>query len=171
MSAASPKALVTSIKEGQIVKFIPRDASTEARSVPYYDFYASLSGTVAKIYDDATAAVLVDRATLSEEALLRHQKSEQDMRDKWMRSLSEEDRGKLTDAQKRFSLRYTLLANVSDLIDIKATPPASVVKAKSESAPTGSSAPKETMPRLTEEDLAAKEAAHLEEINRRAKQD
>ena len=123
MSTASPKPVIASVKEGQTVKFIPRDASKEARPVPYYDFYTGLNGKVVKVYDDGTVALVVDRASLPVDALQRHEKSEQDMRDKWMRSLSEDDRSKLTEAQRAFSLRYTLLVSASDLIDIAATAP------------------------------------------------
>jgi len=171
MSSPSPKSPVTSVKEGQTIKFIPRDASSEARAVPYYDFYTNLQGTVSKIYDDGAAAVVVDRASLPDDARERHEKSERDMRDKWMRSLSEDDRGKLTEAQKRFSLRYTLLANVTDLIDISATPPPVIVKESSRKEPKSESLSEaQIVARPTEDAIAAAEAAHLEEINRRASQ-
>jgi hypothetical protein len=171
MSTAPSKSPTTALKEGQTIKFIPRDASTEARPVPYYDFYASLYGTVAKIYDDGTAAVIVDRTSLPDDARERHEKSERDMRDKWLRSLSEDDRSKLTEIQRQFSLRYTLLVSISDLIDFNVKSPAPLVKeSKKEVKPALQQSSVETSPRPTEDAIAAAEAAHLEEIARRAQQ-
>jgi hypothetical protein len=163
MSTSTPSVPSSPVKEGQTVKFIPRDANLEARAVPYYDFYTNLSGTVAKLYCDGTAAVIVDRGSLPDDAHERHVKSERDMRDKWMKSLSEEDRGKLTEVQKQFSLRYTLLVTATDLIDIDADMP--VVLEKNRSKKTLDKSP-DTEARPTEEALLAAEEAHLEELRR-----
>jgi hypothetical protein len=171
MSTSSTKSPAISVKEGQTVKFIPRDASAEARPVPYYDFYTSLYGKVAKIYDDGTAAVIIDQASMPDDARERHEKSERDMRDKWMRSLSEDDRSKLTDAQKRFALRYTLLVTATDLIDIDAVAPLPIVKESAARKEAKAAAPAtEASKAATPENSAAAETAQLAEINRRAKQ-
>jgi hypothetical protein len=151
----------STIKEGQSIKFIPREANSEARVVSYYDFYSNLQGTVTKLYDDGTAAVIIDRASLPDDARDRHEKSERDMRDKWMRSLSEEDRNKLSDIQKQFNLRYTLLVSTTDLIDIKATPPVIPEKTR-KSVEKPISEPR----RPTEDAISAAEEAHLEELKR-----
>jgi hypothetical protein len=165
MSATAPNSPQVSVKEGQTIQFIPRDRTSDTYPAPFYDFYVGLRATIAKIYDDGTAAVVVDRSTLSEEARERHEKSERDMRDKWMRSLSEDDRSKLTDLQKQFSLRYTLLVSTADLLDAGAAPPKreEVKKAEIDAAVS-------PVHRLTEDEINAAEAAHLEEIRRRSEQ-
>ena len=154
MSSAASQPVSASIVEGQTVKFIPREANSEARVVPYYDFYNNLTGTIAKVYPDGTAAVIIDRSSLPVEARERHEKSERDMRDKWMKSLSEDDRNKLTDIQKQFNLRYTLLISASDLIDIDAAQPAIPEKASKKLTDKEPARP-------TEDVLSAAEEAHL----------
>ncbi len=169
MSAGSSSVPTKSVKEGQTVKFIPRDAATEPRLIPYYDFYSNLSGTVAKLYDDGTVAVIIDRSTLPDDARDRHEKSERDMRDKWMRSLSEDDRGKLTDAQKQFALRYTLLTNATDLIDISDPMPPVVVKESRKEAKTVTLTEAAAAgARPSDDTIAEAEAGQLETLLERA---
>ena len=88
------------------------------------------------------------------------------MRDRWMKSLSEDDRTKLTEAQKQFHLRYTLLVTTADLMDVNGTTPP--IPEKKLSAKKLTDSDEIDVPRPTESVLSAAEEAHLAEINQRA---
>ncbi len=112
--------------EGDPVRLADRDATAaDTKSGLFYPYYRGLTGTVAKLYSDATAALSVDPDSLPEDIRRRHQAGTDAMRQKWLDGLSEEGRNKLSAAEKKFSLRYSLLVSVSDLVpsDVPAEPP------------------------------------------------
>src|SRR5450432_3863836 len=83
----------------------------DPKGVVYYDFMRNLSGEVIKAYPDGNVAISIDRKTLPEHIRKRHEISEQTSRDRWLNGLSEEDRNRLSEKDKKFSLRYTVLVS------------------------------------------------------------
>jgi hypothetical protein len=101
---------------GDTVRVADREAgSSDMKSGLFYNHYRGLSGTLSKIYEDGTAAVTVDLGSLSEKMRVRHEEGSEAQRKKWLNGLSDEARNRLSAAEKRFSLRYTILVSLSDL--------------------------------------------------------
>ena len=112
----------------------------DAKSGLFYPHYRGLTGTVAKVYPDDTAAITVDPVSLPDAMRTRHGAGSEAQRQKWLDGLSDEARNRLSAAEKRFSLRYTVLVATTDLVKLD---------------------------RKRLEDLEDAEARHLEEIRRR----
>lgn len=104
------------LTEGEAVRLADREATAaDTKSGLFYPYYRGLTGTIAKLYSDSTAAVAVDPGSLPDDIRKRHQAGTDAMRQKWLDGLSEEGRNKLSAAEKKFSLRYSLLVSLSDL--------------------------------------------------------
>jgi hypothetical protein len=88
--------------------------SADIASHLYYPHYAGLSGTILKVYGEE-AAVLVDRSSLPSPILTRHEQNEKHQRQRWLDSLSDEARNKLSASEKQFALNYAILVSVKDL--------------------------------------------------------
>lgn len=137
------------IAEGDAVQIASRETSAaDAKSGLFYPHFAGLTGTVTKIYADGTANIAVDAQSLPADIRKRHQEGTAGMRQKWLDGLSEEGRNRLSGAEKKFDLRYSLLVAVSDL-----------------SAYSGDV----DGPRKSLADLDADEARHLEEVAQKRK--
>jgi len=131
------------VTEGTTVRLADRETSAaDTKSGLFYPYYRGLTGTIAKLYSDNTAAVAVDPDSLPDDIRKRHQAGTEAMRQKWLDGLSDEGRNKLSAAEKKFSLRYSLLVSLSDLL------------------PAG--APEPSRKSIT--DIEAAEAAHLDEV-------
>ena len=129
--------------EGASVRLADRETTAaDTKSGLFYPYYRGLTGTLAKLYSDNTAALAVDPDSLPDDIRKRHQAGTDAMRQKWLDGLSEEGRSKLSAAEKKFSLRYSLLVSLDDLL------------------PEG--APEPSRKSLTE--LEEAEAAHLDEV-------
>ncbi len=108
--------MATSIKEGDLVTFADREANAEdAKSQLFYDFYRGLTGKVSKVYPTDEVAVEVDQDSLPAEVSQRHREMQEAEMKKWLDSLSDEGRNRLTDKEKDFKLRYSLLVGAKDL--------------------------------------------------------
>ncbi len=135
------------LTEGEAVRLADRETTAaDTKSGLFYPYYRGLTGTIAKLYSDSTAAVAVDPDSLPDDIRKRHQAGTDAMRQKWLDGLSEEGRNKLSAAEKKFSLRYSLLVSVSDL--------------------SASDAAEPSRKSLTEIEDA--EAAHLAEVAKKA---
>ena len=124
-------------------------AGADAKSGLFYPHYRGLTGTIAKVYPDGTAAVTVVPESLPGEMRDRHKAGSEAQRQKWLDGLSDEARNRLSAAEKKFSLRYTILVATTDL--------------------SPSAAPVEVPERKQLADLEDAEARHLEEIARKRK--
>ncbi len=133
--------MTTTYDEGQRVQIASRKANAEdVKSGLYYEFFGGLTGTIQKLYPSGEAAVEVEPESLDETVSARHLDVQQAMKDKWLGGLSEEARGRLTDQERDFQLRYTVLVQNKDLTPATGTPPP---------------------PRLTTAEIEAREAAEL----------
>ncbi|HEY3331268.1 MAG TPA: hypothetical protein VGK19_14665 [Capsulimonadaceae bacterium] len=156
---ASPAVVELKFKEGERVKISEREPGTpDPKVLTFYPFYANLTGKVIKAYPDNTIAIDIDRGSLPEPIRLRHEASEQVMRDKWLGSLGEEERERLSEKHKNFSLRYTLLVSANDA-EVDDGP---IPRIKRSKPPVDEA--QAAIARKTEADLESAEEAHLREI-------
>jgi len=108
--------MTNKLADGVPVRLAERETNAaDLKSGLFYPYYSGLTGTVAKLYADGTAAVMIDPESMPAEIRGRHQKGTDAMRQKWLEGLSDEARNKLSAGEKKFSLRYTLLVGVGDL--------------------------------------------------------
>ena len=134
------------LTEGAPVRLADRDTSAaDTKSGLFYPYYRGLTGTVAKLYSDNTAAIAVDPDSLPEDIRKRHQAGTEAMRQKWLDGLSDEGRNKLSAAEKKFSLRYSLLVSLADLSPADAPEPS----------------------RKSIAEIEADEASHLAEVSKK----
>jgi len=137
------------LTEGAPVRLADRETSAaDTKSGLFYPYYRGLTGTIAKLYSDNTAAIAIDPDSLPEDIRKRHQAGTDAMRQKWLDGLSDEGRNKLSAAEKKFSLRYSLLVSLTDL--------------------SPSDAPEPSRKSLTEIEEA--EAAHLDEVAKKKRE-
>lgn len=151
------------LKEGDRVRITRREPTEEEiKAATYFAFFGGLTGSVRKIYNEWQVAVEVDPESLTPDVRKRHLGIRDQMKTKWLDGLSEEGRGKLTEREKDFHLRYMLLVQPVDLERMGAAEPADP-KQKPQKPP-----------RTLEEAAAARktlsdlEAAEAEELLRRA---
>lgn len=138
------------IAEGDPVQIASRETSAaDGKSGLFYPHFSGLTGTVTKVYADGTANIAVDAQSLPADIRKRHQEGTAGMRQKWLDGLSEEGRNRLSGAEKKFDLRYSLLVAVSDLSPYEGD---------------GTDGPRKSLA-----DLDAEEARHLEEVAQKRK--
>ena len=131
-------------KEGDAVAVATREqVAADIKSQLYYPHFAGVRGSILKLYGEE-ASVLVERETLPTEIRTRHVENERASRQRWLDGLSEEGRNRLSAKEKNFSLNYTILVGLKDLV---AAPASEVDNGK----------------RLTDGDLTAAEEAFLKE--------
>jgi hypothetical protein len=160
---------------GDSVRLVERtQTSADIKSYLYYPHYAGLTGIIGKVYPDNTASVNIDLDSLPPAIRKRHENTTAQMRQKWLDSLSDEARNRLSAAEKKLTLRYAILVSADDATPEErpaiaaAAPKKSDAVAKVESAAqTALSEPS----RKTLEELEAEEAQHLAEIAKRKAQD
>ena len=143
---------------GTPIRLADREAgAADTKSGLFYPYYRGLTGSVSKDYADGTVSISVDSDSLPEEIRKRHQTGTEAMRTKWLDGLSDEARNKLSAAEKKFSLRYSILVSAEDLTVTGA--PAEAAPAASPAHPVGDDAGRKTL-----DDYANAEAQHLAEI-------
>lgn len=147
------------LAEGDRVRISGRDATpADVKSQLFFPHYRNLSGTLTKLFADNTAVVTVDPESLPADVRARHESDTARTRQKWLDGLSDEARNRLSAGEKKFSLRYTVLATLDDLTAEKAKPaPQAALDVDAEAAPA----------RKSLADLEAEEARHLEEKTKR----
>ena len=108
--------MATKLKEGDQVTFADREATAEdVKTQLFYDFYRGLTGKILKVYPTDEIAVEVDQDSLPSEVAQRHREMQEAEMKKWLDSLSEEGRNRLTPKERDFKLRYSLLVSANDL--------------------------------------------------------
>ena len=107
---------MASFSEGERVRIRTREQTDEdVKSAMYYPFYGGLTGLVHKVYTKDEVAIEVEPESLTIEVRSRHEDVRNQMKTKWLDSLSEEGRSKLSERDKNFHLRYVLLVSSKDL--------------------------------------------------------
>ena len=108
--------MAAAFKEGDRVRIVDREATAEdLKSGLFYNHFRGLSGTIQKVYA-TEVAVEVDQATLSEAVATRHNEMQEQKKNDWLASLSEEGRNRLTPKERDFRYRYTVLVSAKDLL-------------------------------------------------------
>lgn len=103
-------------KEGERVRVVSRAVSDEDRkTMRYFEHMAGLTGVVQNVYAGDEIAVKVDLDTLSKVTSDVHAKSTLRMREKFVSSVSEEQRKHLTKEELEFVPHYMLLVQARDL--------------------------------------------------------
>jgi hypothetical protein len=107
---------MANFKEGDRVQIVSREQTNEdTKERAYYPYMGGLRGTIYRLYSDGRAAVQVDLDSLPEVVLTRHTEAQERMKNRWIESLSEEARSRLTPEEREFHLNYVLLVRVEDL--------------------------------------------------------
>jgi hypothetical protein len=103
-------------KEGDRVKVVKRKTSPEeSATTSYFEHMAGLTGTVENYYNDQEIAVKVDLDALPDVAKRVHKDATKRMRDKFEDSISNEQKGQLTNEELRFTPHYMLLVRAQDI--------------------------------------------------------
>lgn len=119
---------MTAFKTGDRVRVITREqTSKDVKENTYFPHLAGLTGVVAKAYTPEEVCVTVDRESLPDKNSERHAQIETSMQEKWLDSISQDARGKLTDREKEFHLHYTIIMNSADLEPLKPGSPAKIM--------------------------------------------
>lgn len=155
----------STFQEGDAVQIADRDpVAADTKSQLFYTHYRGVRGTLSKLYADGTALVIADTDTLPADARTRHTDGTDAMRRKWLDGLSEEGRGRLSAAEKKFALRYSVLVSQSDLRAGDGTEAQTSVPAAT--TDTAGQAGADAAPRRTMEEIQADEDRHLSEARK-----
>ncbi|MCS7301057.1 MAG: hypothetical protein NZ556_05835 [Fimbriimonadales bacterium] len=162
------------LKEGDRVQVRARAAQgKEAQEGRYAPHLANATGSILKIYSPQEVAVELDLDSLPEAIRERHAEQQARMHERWLNSLSEEARSRLTDEEKTFRLRYVALLAEEDLLPLKesrapspATKPQPAPKAPAR-AKSVAQETSEALRRPTPQELEQLEEAYLKARKRR----
>ena len=107
---------MTGIKAGDRVRVVTREQTAkDIKENAYYPHLAGLTGVVSKVYSAEGICVTVDRETLPDKNATRHAEIETAMQAKWLDSISQDARSKLSDQEREFHLQYTIMVAETDL--------------------------------------------------------
>jgi hypothetical protein len=144
--------MTTVLKEGDHVIIADRPATAEdIKSGMFYNHFRNLTGIIQKVYSDAEIAVEIDEPSMAEDVEQRHSEIREAMKAKWLDNLSDEARNRLSEEERNFKLRYTVLVARRDLAPFSGD--AAIARASEPEAAT----PK----RLTDSEISAAEEAYL----------
>lgn len=109
--------MAKTLTEGERIEIIVRDQSPEdIKNRSYYNFWGGLTGEIYRIYSDGKAAIQVDNDALPDVVLKRHIDAQDRMKKRWIDSLSDEARNRLSPEEKQFKLKYMILVDLGDLV-------------------------------------------------------
>ncbi|HZP80737.1 MAG TPA: hypothetical protein VFB21_03785 [Chthonomonadaceae bacterium] len=164
--------MATKFKEGDRVQIIDREATAEdAKSGLFYHHLRGLIGTVLKVYPTEEASVEIELESLPEAVAQRHLDVQEQMKTRWLDGLSEEGRNRLTEKERDFRLRYTVLVAVKDLTApgkraVTAAPPKAVATAPAAAVKPAPVKAEEAPRRPTSADYDAAEEAYFQSRQR-----
>lgn len=168
---------MAAFKRGDRVVVIDRSVTAaDRKSGLYYNHFRGVHGVVDQVYEEeGEVCVEVDQDTLPPEFARRHAAIQEQARQRWLNSLSDQERRSLPEEQQDLRLKYTILVSPDDLAPEGRGAGARPAGRASENA--GSQAgPRTARPgqgrarRPTEADLAAQEEAYLQQLQQRAGQ-
>jgi hypothetical protein len=103
-------------KEGDRVRIVTRAVTEEDRKKSlYYDHMGGLTGIVQNVYDADEVAVKIDTDALSAITRDVHRSATEKMRQKFLGSVSEEQKKQLSNEEINFDVHYMLLVQGGDL--------------------------------------------------------
>lgn len=159
--------MAATFKEGDRVQIADREADAEdIKSGLYYTHFRGLTGTVQKVYATGEAAIEIENESLDEPVATRHEDVQAQMKAKWLDGLSEEARNRLTEHEKDFRLRYTILVSTKDLIQPDGKPKSRPTVPSEQASPPQTAAVSASGPdaprRATSADYDAAEEEYLQ---------
>jgi hypothetical protein len=105
-----------SVKVGDRVKIAEREiTAADVKSELYYEYFANLVGAVEHVYDDGSASLKIDPASLPEGIRDRHAEVERNATQRWLDGLSQEQRDRLSEKDRLLHLSYSVLVAQKDL--------------------------------------------------------
>lgn len=112
--------LMPNWKEGERVKCVIRPVTEDDRKANrYFDHMAGVTGTIQNIYGRDEIAIKVDPDCLSRITADVHRIATERMRDKFVNTVSEEQKKQLTAEELDFDANYMLLVREADLEPIR----------------------------------------------------
>ena len=103
-------------KEGDHVRVVSRPVTEEDRKKNrYFEHMAKMTGTIQTIYNSEEVAVRVDAPAMTQVTKEVHKISVERMREKFISSVSEEQKKQLTNEELNFDAHYVLLVRAADL--------------------------------------------------------
>lgn len=144
-------------KDGDRVQVKAREVQgKEVHEGRYAPHLANTTGTILKFYSSQEVAVDLDIDSLPEAVRERHAQQQSAMHEKWLGSLSEEARNRLTDEEKQFRLRYVVLLTESDLEPLKGTTSKKPAEKQTEPSPRKSTTASAPQPQAATRQRASK---------------
>lgn len=126
------------VKAGDRVKIAARNVtSDDSKTGLYYEYFGGLTGTVDRVYEDQSVCVDIDLDSLQESARERHLAMQEAERTRWLESLSQDVRSRLTSEQQKLTMSYKILVSKKDLEVLAGAKPS-----KSKPAPAAVEKPK-----------------------------
>ncbi len=105
-------------KPGDRVQIVEREVNRDDRQAgTYFGHLAGLTGTVASYYAADEVAVKIDETTFSNVLAGTHKEAVKRMRAKFLDSLGEEQKRRLSKEDKQFSANHVVLVHSEDLIE------------------------------------------------------
>jgi|SRR5579862_9711691 len=103
-------------KEGERVRVVSRAVTEEDRKKNrYFEHMANMSGTIQTIYNAEEIAIRVDSAAMTDVTKKVHNMAVSRMREKFLSSVSEEQKKQLTNEELNFDAHYVLLVRAADI--------------------------------------------------------
>jgi hypothetical protein len=107
---------MASWKEGDRVRVVSRPVTEEDRKKNrYFEHMANLTGTIQTIYNSEEIAIKVDSPAMTEVSRDVHKLAVSRMREKFIGSVSEEQRKQLSPEELNFDAHFVLLVRSADL--------------------------------------------------------
>jgi len=107
---------MAAIKAGDKVRVVKRSVAAEdVRSGLYYQYFGGLTGKVDRLYDDQSACIEVDLESLDEPARESHLAMQEGERTRWVESIAQEARSRLSPEQQKLRMSYKILVSKKDL--------------------------------------------------------
>ena len=127
------------------MKIVDRELTpADGKTGLYYDYFRNLAGTVQHVYEDKSVCVQVEIESLPEDVRKRHLEVQEAVKRRWLESISQEQREKLSEKERQVTLAYNILVDSRDLeILAKAKgKPAAWLKAQGSAEPAAAAGPR-----------------------------
>lgn len=103
-------------KEGERVRIATRFVTdADRKGQGYYQHMGGLTGVVQNVYSDAEIAVKIEPNSMGDVAREVHKVATERMRERFLSSISEEQRKQLSPEEQAFDAHYVLLVRSADL--------------------------------------------------------
>ncbi|MDO8586656.1 MAG: hypothetical protein Q7T82_06405 [Armatimonadota bacterium] len=153
------------VKVGDHVHIADREPNpNDSKSGLFYGYFRNLTGVIERVYEDNTVCIDVNIDSLPDDVRIRHKEMETAARDKWIGGLSQEQRSRLTERDKQFTMSYKVVVSAADVNPAGKGPAKNVAKTAKAEASSSSpekpvSAPAKPAPSESSEPSVEQQAA------------